>query len=116
MVGVNLSPLPSNLHDTRRTPLAFVADTTSPELVFFYLDLSNKTLTLVFSEPVSVQSLRATGLTLLSSPSQSHENYVHTFQTLTPVSTDGTMVVCMISSDDVSAILVRTGLAVSEVS
>ena len=116
MAGINLSPLPSNLPDTRRTPLAFLADTTSPVLVSFDLDLSNRMLTLSFSEPVRVQSLNASGLTLLSNPFQSHEDYVHTFQSLNPVSTDGTRVVCVISSDDVSAILIRTGLAVSIVS
>ena len=116
MFGISLSPLPSSLHDTRRTPLAFLEDTTSPRLISFDLDLSNRTLTLVFDEPVSVQSLRADGLTLLSGPSQSHEDYVHTFQSLSTVSKDGTTVVCIMSSDDVSAILVRTVLAVSPVS
>ena len=116
MLGNNIIPLPTNLHDTRRTPVAFLPDTTQPQLLYFELDLSNRTITLVFSEPVSVGSLISSGITLLSSPSQTHEDYIHTFQQLTPVSQDGTRIECLMSSDDVSAILIRTELAVSIVS
>lgn len=116
MLGNSIIPLPTDLHDTRRTPVAFLPDTTQPQLLYFELDLSNRTLTLEFSEPVSVGSLVSSGITLLSSPSQTHEDYIHTFQQLTSVSQDGTRIECLISDDDISAILIRTGLAVSTVS
>ena len=116
MLGNNILPLPTDLHDTRRTPVAFLPDTSQPQLLYFELDLSNRTITLVFNEPVSVGSLVSSGITLLSSLSQTHEDYIHTFQQLTSVSQDGTTIECLMSSDDVSAILIRTGLAVSAVS
>ena len=115
MAANSIVPIPGNLSLTLRTPLSFVPDNTSPNLTSFNLDLSNRVLVLEFDEPVRVSSLNASGLTLLSSPSQSDPDYIHTFQSLNSVSLDGTIIDCIISDDDVSAILVRTGLAISRV-
>ena len=48
--------------------LRFVADTTSPVLLWFSIDLTNGTLLFTFSEPVNIASFQPSQVSLLGTP------------------------------------------------
>ena len=93
----------------------FTADTTSPELVAFDLDMNTGMLILTFSEPVSGQSFNVSGVTLQSSQTTP----TSTFRLVSTLSGSGStdnfasVISVMLSESELNSIKRITELAVS---
>ena len=80
----------------------FTADSISPVLYSFRLDMNFGLLSLVFSETINVTSLQINQLTLVDA-SGSEENYTLTQSTVTN-STDGPLLILQIGIEDLNAL------------
>lgn len=116
---------PRAITDTNSNPLVEVSrisarqvdmltnDTTSPELVSYFLDINSGEITLTFSETVRAETLQADQFSLQSSRNESEE--IYEFFNLTSVSftnsSDSTAIVLEIGLDDLNAIKQLPNLA-----
>lgn len=92
---------------------SYTADTTSPYLVNFTLDLTLEVLRLTFSETVDASSVNSTQFTLLNAPTDpAPHNYTLTSES-TVISSHGPVINISLSDYDLNEIKRLTGLATS---
>ena len=96
-------------------PLAFTADTSRPNLVYYDIDLDSGTLTLVFNETVRARTFNITNLFIGSSANYSEAAYVYQLTSTNSTQEDLTTITVFFSIEDLNE-LKRTspGLATSE--
>ena len=87
----------------------YYADSTSPEILMFELDLDNQTLTLYLDETVNASSLDVTQFTLSGGPGAAYQSF--TLMSSMSLSVDGTIIVIDLSTDDFNSITNSTELA-----
>ena len=91
---------------------AFTADTTSPVLEDFDLDMDRKLLTLYFSETVNGSSLNVDEITIIAGQEEGLENY--TLETSTTTTQYEPVIVVKLSDDDFNNIKLLLNLATGE--
>ena len=96
-------------------PVAFfTADSISPDLHVFNIDMDDGILTLEFTETVLAESLNVTQMTLFSSQNESDVQYFTIMSDTVTTSNDNTTIVVKLSRDDQNAIKFLTELAQDE--
>ena len=88
----------------------FTADTTSPQLIRFNLDLTAQTMLLSFSEPVNASSFNPAGITFIDAPGG---NSSYTLTAGNTSSSDGTMILVNLDITDLNHIKALETLAIS---
>ncbi len=86
----------------------FTADTTSPTVTSWTLNMATRLLTLNFSEPVDASTLAVTGITIQNAPTKTHG---YTLVDSTTASSDGLSIVINLSVTDTAALNADTNFS-----